>query len=99
MCQDSLRPHPSLNRCRTLLITNLVIQPVFAGDSIERWRDMQDRMSDEDMLDRQREKARYDQMEREGLRNHQNRIINPQTCTTMPVTTSGGMSYMQTICK
>jgi hypothetical protein len=60
---------------------------------------MQDRMAYEDMIERQREKAQYDQMEREGLRNTQNRIIQSPTCTTVPVTTSGGMTYMQTICK
>jgi hypothetical protein len=83
----------------SLIMTNLLIQPVYAEDSIERWRAMQDRMAYEDRLDRQREKANYDQMELEGLRNNQNRIIKPSSCTTSPVTTSGGMTYMQTICQ
>ena len=83
----------------TLFIANALTQHAFAEDSIERWKAMQDRMSYEDVLDRQREKAKYDQMELEGLRNSQNRIINPPTCTTAPVTTSGGMTFMQTICK
>ncbi len=60
---------------------------------------MQDRMAYEDRLDRQREKANYDQMELEGLRNSQNRIIKSSSCTTALVTTSGGMTYMQTICQ
>jgi hypothetical protein len=83
----------------SILVFCAMLQPALAEDSTERWETMQDRMAYEDMIERQREKAQYDQMEREGLRNTQNRIIQPPTCTTVPVTTSGGMIYMQTICK
>jgi hypothetical protein len=44
----------------TLFIANALTQHAFAEDSIERWKAMQDRMSYEDVLDRQREKAKYD---------------------------------------
>lgn len=83
----------------SLFMTSLLVQAVYAEDSIERWRAMQDRMAYEDQLDRQREKAKYDQMELEGLRNSQNRIIKPSSCSTSPVTTGAGMAYMQTICQ
>lgn len=89
---------------KLLIVTIALAISIFEGGAqaetgIERWERMQQQMAYEDMLDRQREKYKYDQLELEGIRNNQNRIIQPATCVSTPVTLPGGNTIIQTICK